>query len=80
MAICSVVGPECESPAGWGTAGGIFINDSPSPTKKCYRCGQNVCAKDSALKSHEVYNRHGVQRRTVRLCDECIDEVKRSGA
>lgn len=67
MKTCAVSEFKCLAPAGWGTAGGYFINtDERLPGKtKCYICDQPVCTECSRLVTW--YGKR------VRGCTDCVD-------
>lgn len=59
---CSVCGPSCEHPAGWGAGGGVSTNYVADAPHQCWGCAEPVCDACS------VPNPDGTD--TV-LCDYC---------
>lgn len=60
---CSVVGQDCEAPAGWWGGSGVTPNPDADAEFECYRCGEPVCGACSAEDTEGS-----------RVCDSCRDD------
>lgn len=63
---CGVVGPDCEDPAGFGGASGVYANpDEPMCDTKCSACGHMMCPSCTGDHADDDFP----------LCVDCIEEV-----
>jgi hypothetical protein len=66
---CSIAGPSCEDPLGWGVGGGAVLNSEPGecgPDDECGRCGERMC---SACRSEEDET----------ICVNCAEDIEEGG-
>lgn len=64
---CSVVGPDCEAPAGY-MVGGAVVHGEESADRVCDGCGMPVCAACSTT------SRDGEFPDGLVTCDDCVEQ------
>jgi len=80
---CSVVGPDCEAPAGYSTGSGVIAGtDMLGPDQFCHECGEPVCEScmDDPEHACVAYREAERERREYRLAVIDQDIRMRRGA